>query len=83
MHQDHACAGSSGCAWFARSQGQPRVSSISERMVNCWRTTSRSMTLKAAATRLTGGWQTKVEAHNTAKSIKLSERIQRIWDRAN
>lgn len=40
----------------------------------------KTVALKAA-TRLTGGWQTKVEAHNTAKRIKPSWRIQTIRDR--
>ena len=42
----------------------------------------KTVALKAAATRLTGGWQTKVEAHNTAKRTEPSWRIRTMRDRA-
>jgi len=43
----------------------------------------KTVALKAAATRLTGGWQTKVQAHNTAKSTDASWRTRTIRDRTD
>jgi predicted RecB family nuclease len=43
----------------------------------------KTVALEAVARWLTGGWQTKVEAHKTAQSSEPYERFQTIRDRAD
>lgn len=43
----------------------------------------KTVALEAAVTRLTGGRQTKIEAHNTAKGTELSWLFQMMWDGAD
>ena len=41
------------------------------------------LVLKAVAKRLSGGWQSKVNAHKTARRTQPSRRIQTIGDRVD